>query len=110
MEIFPGIHLTSNGLVCIMHNKLNIEYRRLCHLLFIIDYLLFLCSPNNSVNRCKSVSNRKLFEKTKPIYSFSVLRTAYCDKIKERVFEKTKPMLIWAKRYNGSNSKGLWGF
>jgi len=29
--------------------------------------LLCLCGSNNRVNQCKSVSNRRLFEKTKPI-------------------------------------------
>ena len=33
----------------------------------LLYYWLFLCGSNNSVNHCKSVSNRKLFEKTKPI-------------------------------------------
>jgi len=32
-------------------------------------------------------------EKTKPIISYCVLRDAYC----ESMFEKTKPMLKWAK-------------
>jgi len=30
--------------------------------------ILFLCGSDNSVNRCKSVSNGKLFEKTNPIF------------------------------------------
>ena len=40
---------------------------------FLIDLWL-----KTSVNQCESMSDRMLFEKTKPICSFRVLRTAYC--------------------------------
>ena len=40
------------------------EIRGYC---LFLSGLSVLCGSNNSVNRCKSVSNRKLFEKTKPI-------------------------------------------
>ena len=46
-----------------------------------------------SVNRCESVSDMMLFEKTKPIYSFCVQSAAYCV----NGFEKTKPICGRAK-------------
>ena len=63
------VRIIDNIFVCrISYVVCRILNWELCHWLFIIYYWLFLCGSNNSVNRCKSVSNRKLFEKTNPIY------------------------------------------
>jgi hypothetical protein len=48
---------------------------------------------------------RKQIEKTKPIYSFRVLRAAYCEK----EFEKTKPILALCK-FVRSLSLQFWNF
>jgi len=43
----------------IMNVELRIENGKLCHLLFIIDYLLFLFGSNNSVNCYEFAVNLK---------------------------------------------------
>ena len=45
-------------------------------------------------------------EKTKPIYSYCVLRDAYCEK----EFEKTKPISKGSKWCNFNTYNRIWGF
>ena len=114
-DIF-GIWLTTNGLVRIIFNILNTEYRRqdnrrLCYLWFIIGYFSLasfgyaqdgvcaLCGSNNSVNRCKSVSNRRRFEKTKPICGRAKLAQSLIWQVIMKNF------MLWRRRENKANSK-----
>ena len=59
------------------NREVRMENGELCHLLLTIVpafagmTILSLYGSNNSVNRCKPVSNRKLFEKTKPIFEWA---------------------------------------
>ena len=73
-EIFPEFVLIFKIKFSIILNKLNILYKKQETLTFMTYYRLFISSlfalygTNNNVSQCKSMSNRKEFEKTKPIF------------------------------------------
>jgi hypothetical protein len=48
-------------------------------------------------NMKSEMSLKSTFEKTKPIYSYCVLRDAYCEK----EFEKTNPILVSPQACSG---------